>query len=143
MRFNFIYPFLVLLLFTSCSNTADWLKQDIGEPIYRDENTKSLTSVNPTQREYGGGRGPHHLIAYTPEFGDYTETNAWGSEAIVQNGIVVSIGGNNSEIPQNGMVISGNESSSTWINKKLEVGMEVQLTSDNDLKYSRTENTDV
>ena len=143
MKLHLIFHFLILLFFTNCSNTHNWRNQDLGEPIYREDNTKPLTSVNPIKGEYGGGRGSHHLVAYTSEYGERTETNEWGTEAIVQNGLVVSIGGNNSEIPRNGMVISGNESSSTWINKNLEVGMEVQLTSDNDLKYSRTENTDV
>jgi len=143
MKLNFLSSFLVLLLFTNCSNTSNWLTQDLGEPIYRDENTKSLTSVNPTQREYEGGRGSHHLVTYTPEYGDSTGTNEWGTEAVIVNGLVTSIGGNNSKIPRNGMIISGNESSSIWINKHLEVGMEVDLTSDNKLKYARTENSDV
>ena len=143
MRFIWIYFISVLLLFTGCNSTSNWLKQDLGEPIYRDQNVKSLTSVNPTQRDYGGGRGSHHLVAYTPEFGDRTETNEWGTEAIIRNGLVVSIGGNNSVIPKDGFVISGNESASTWINKHLEVGMEVMFTDNNELKYARTENSDI
>lgn len=143
MKINLIYSFIVILLFTNCSKTPTWLKQDLGEPIYRVDNTKSLSSINPTQKEYGGGRGSHDLVAYTSEFGNKTKTNEWGTEAIILDGIVKSIGGNNSEIPKNGMVISGNESSSIWINKHLEVGMEVELTSDNMLRYSRTENSNI
>lgn len=143
MKFNFIVFISTLLLFTSCQSTSNWLKQDLGEPIYRDENIKSLTSVNPTQREYGGGRGSHHLVVYTPDYGERTGTNEWGTEAIIRNGLVVSIGGNNSNIPEDGLVVSGNESSSTWINKYLEVGMEVEVTDKNELKYSRTEHSDI
>lgn len=143
MKLRFLSFSLVVLLFASCNNTSNWLRQDLGKPIYRDENTKSLTSINPAQKEYGGGRGSHHLVAYTSEFGNTTETNEWGTEAIVLDGFVTAIGGNNSEIPQTGMVISGNESSSIWINKHLEVGIEVELTSNNMLRYTRTENSNV
>ena len=143
MKLNLISFFSALLFFTSCSDSSNWLNKELKESIYRDENSKSLTSVDPTNRDYGGGRGTHHLVVYTPDFGDKTETNQWGTEAIVRNGLVTSIGGNNSEIPRDGMVISGNESSSIWINRHLEVGMEVELMGDNKLKYTRTENSDV
>ena len=134
---------LTLFFISACQNSTTWLNQDLGEPLSRIENLKPLTSVNPTEGDYPGGRGPQHLVVYTPESGERTGTNEWGSEAIVENGLIVSIGGNNSTIPENGLVISGNESSSIWINKNLEVGMEVLLTPDNQIKYTRTENTDI
>lgn len=143
MRHIFLLLPLSVLLISACQNSTAWLSQDLGEPLLRIENVKPLSAVNPTGNEFPGGRGSHHLVVYTPDYGDKTGTNEWGSEAVVENGLVVSIGGNNSTIPENGLVVSGNESSSIWINKNLEVGMEVMLTPDNQLKYTRTENTDI
>lgn len=134
---------MVCALFLGCHHQSLWLNHDLGEAISSIENTKALSSVNPEENEFPSGRGPHQLVVYTAEYGEHTGTNEWGSEAIVSDGLIISIGGNNSAIPKDGLVISGNESSSIWINKNLEVGMQVELLPDNRLKYIRTENTDV
>lgn len=134
---------LSLLLFIGCQAPSTWLNHDLGEPLLRIENTKALTAINPVRDQYPSGRGPNHLVVYLSGYADTTGTNEWGSEAIVSDGIITSIGGNNSVIPENGLVISGNGPSSIWINQNLEVGMEVELTSNNELKYTRTENSDV
>lgn len=58
-----------------------------------------------------------------------TETNEWGIEAIVKNGIVVSVGGNNNAVPT-GMgcfVISGNGDGMDWIRDNIKVGMAAKL----------------
>lgn len=143
MRINLIAYCLFLLFLLSCSSSDNWLEKKMGAPIYKIEETKMLTDINPTKRDYGGGRGTNHLIVYTPEFGRYTETNEWGTEAIVENGLVTHIGGNNSKIPQNGFVVSGNQSAGIWINKHLEVGMEVDIINNNELKYAQTENSNI
>lgn len=132
---------LGLLLF-SCQTNNDWLTKDLGQGIYSLTNTKEASSVNPVKGDFPGGRGPNDLVVYTPEFGERTGTNEWGIEAVVDNGYIISIGGNNSLIPENGLVISGNELASQWINNNLTVGMKVDIT-ENTINYVKSENTSI
>ncbi len=74
-------------------------------------------------------RGEGELIIYTPAYGETTATNEWGVEAIVgADNKVISVGGNNSAIPEDGFVVSGHDSdveegkSKTWVNKNIAVG---------------------
>ncbi|MBO5735667.1 MAG: hypothetical protein J6S15_06155, partial [Clostridia bacterium] len=73
-------------------------------------------------------RGSGHLIVYTNEYGERTATNEWGVEAQVDaNNQVIYVGGNNSEIPKGGFVVSGHESDvdgkmRTWIKENIHVG---------------------
>ncbi len=56
------------------------------------------------------GRGDGELIVYTLS-GEKTGTNQWGYEVSVDSeGKVISVGGNNSTVPQNGFVVSGHNS---------------------------------
>lgn len=135
----FIIVFALIFLAGCQSN---WLDYKTGEAIVRNAKTKEATSINPLNTEFAGGRGANHLVVYTPEYGEKTNTNEWGSEAIIHNGMVVSIGENNSYIPKNGMVISGNDQASQWINKNLEVGMEINLQGKT-IEYVKTENTNI
>jgi uncharacterized lipoprotein YddW (UPF0748 family) len=115
------------------------VEAELPPAIYKQEGTKELSSVDPESTTFGGGRGANQLIAYTPAYGTHTGTNEWGSEAVIRKGIVISIGGNDSNIPQDGMIISGNSSASRWINHNLNIGMEVELHGKT-LHYSTTEN---
>ncbi|MDD4125335.1 MAG: family 10 glycosylhydrolase [Eubacteriales bacterium] len=57
------------------------------------------------------GRGDGELIVYTRS-GENTGTNVWGYEVRVDgDGKVISVGGNNSVVPENGLVVSGHNSS--------------------------------
>jgi len=127
---------LLLLLFVSLKTYA----HDIYSPyntkkneIIFSQNLHSIDSINPTSTTnasgsyYPGMRGANQLIIYTPEYGRKTNTNEYGSEAIVVDGTVVSLSGADSLIPANGIVISGHGTAKIWINENLMVGTKITI----------------
>ncbi len=87
--------------------------------------THKLTALNTS-------RGEGDLIVYTSEYGATTATNDWGIEAVVgADNKVISVGGNNSAIPEDGFVVSGHDSdvnnvkNKTWVSENIAVGMYV------------------
>lgn len=102
------------------------------EGIIYSENQKSIDVINPkkfvnTNSNYPGLRGPNQLIIYTPSFGLRTGTNEFGTEAIVENNMVVSLNGADSIIPKNGFVISGHGLAKNWIMQNIQVGSKVYI----------------
>ena len=95
-----------------------------------------LDGVNPRDQEYPGGRSAGSMIVYTPAFGDSTGTNQWGTEAVVQQGIVLRVGGNNSAIPEDGWVLSGHGEAANWIAREVHPGMAIRY--DQDSVYGET-----
>ncbi|WP_299579995.1 family 10 glycosylhydrolase [uncultured Sunxiuqinia sp.] len=140
MKHYFLIGLFCMLGLMGCQTKTSWLDTSLEPAIYHEKGTKKLTSVNPENKDFPGGRGSHHLVAYTNAFGEKTGTNEWGSEAVIQHGRVMNIGGNNSDIPADGLVLSGNESASRWINQALNVGMEIELEGDV-VHFATTENT--
>lgn len=140
MKYYIFFVLAGILAFMGCQSNKSWLEADLAPSIWQQENTKEFFAVDPQNKEFGGGRGFNQMTVYTPAFGTQTGTNQWGTEAIVRNGHVVSIGGNNSAIPEDGFVISGNESERLWIIQNLSVGMEVELH-EKSLTYADTENS--
>ena len=73
-------------------------------------------------------RGSGMLVIYTSDYGEKTATNEWGSEAVVgADHKVTAVGGNNSNIPKGGFVVSGHDSDDgkkmkTWVNTNFKVG---------------------
>lgn len=67
-------------------------------------------------------RQTNYLIIFTPAFGATTNTNSFGYEAVVENGVVTKVGGNNSAIPANGFVLSGHGTSNDWLSTNAIVG---------------------
>ena len=100
--------------------------------IYK-ESSRKISVINPTifnnpsAKIYPGLRGGNQLVIYTPKFGQRTQTNEFGSEAIVINGVVTQVNGADSIIPPNGYVISGHGSAKNWINENITVGTNVEL----------------
>jgi uncharacterized lipoprotein YddW (UPF0748 family) len=86
-----------------------------------------IAAIDPGRdSEFPGGRERDQLIICTPEGGhDTTGTDVLGDEAIVVGGVVVHLGGNDSEIPENGYVVSGNGSARNWIVRNLSPGTAV------------------
>ncbi|TAJ11926.1 hypothetical protein DMA11_15005 [Marinilabiliaceae bacterium JC017] len=126
MKCKVYYVFLMVwssVLF-SCSNKND-VSQEIIEvstntPILNSSIIKEFTAKN-------SARILNSIIVFTPSNGESTRTNEWGTEAIVEDNIVTHLGGNNSKIPKNGFVISGNEDGCNWINKNIYIGMQVKI----------------
>ena len=76
---------------------------------------------------YPGLRGSNQLVIYTPAFGYRTNTNEFGSEAIVVGDTVVSLSGADSLIPTNGFIISGHGAARKWINENVMVGAKISI----------------
>lgn len=85
-----------------------------------------LTAVDPTS-----GRGANQLIVYSNEYGETTGTNDYGYEVQVngtlENGEIVSSGGNNSKIPSNGYVLSGHGTAATFLVEQSMIGAKVKV----------------
>ena len=79
---------------------------------------------------YPGLRGANQLVIYTPAFGFRTNTNEFGTEAIVTGDTVTSLSGADSLIPANGLVISGHGQAKKWINENIMVGAKISIDLD-------------
>lgn len=86
--------------------------------------------TNTTASYYPGLRGNNQLIIYTPAYGLRTNTNEFGTEAIVDGNIVTSLSGADSIIPSDGLVISGHGSAKNWINQNIIVGSKIYVNKD-------------
>ena len=76
---------------------------------------------------YPGGRGPNKLVVYTANYGEHTQTNEFGTEAIVEDNIVTSLSGADSAIPKEGLVISGHGNAKNWISQNISIGAKVYV----------------
>lgn len=102
------------------------------DTIVYSQTQKYYNFLDPQKRDnpnsyYPGLRGPNQLIIYTSSYGERTGTNEFGTEAIVENNMVVRLNGADSVIPKNGFVISGHGSAKNWITKNLQVGSKVYI----------------
>lgn len=90
--------------------------------------TASAETVTVTASGTDTARGEGQLIIYTPAYGATTNTNEWGSEAVVgRDHRVTAVGGNNSSIPEGGFVLSGHDTESgskmsTWVKEHIKIG---------------------
>lgn len=103
-----------------------------NESIIYQENQKEIDAIDPQKQGninsyYPGLRGPNQLIVYTPAYGLRTGTNEFGTEAIIENNMVVRLNGADSIIPKNGFVVSGHGKAKNWIMKNLQIGTKVYI----------------
>ena len=84
-------------------------------------------STNVSGANYPGLRGANQLVVYTPAFGFRTNTNEFGTEAIITGDTVTSLSGADSLIPPNGVVISGHGRAKKWINENVMVGSKIHI----------------
>ncbi|WP_425955914.1 glycoside hydrolase family 10 protein [Xylanimonas sp. McL0601] len=97
------------------------------------DGSHALAATDPTPRSnpdgapFPGYRGQDQLIQYTSAFGETTGTNEWGSEAVVQGGIITALGAASTAIPQDGYVLSGNGLADTWLRANAVVGASVEI----------------
>lgn len=101
----------------------------VSQPIFNNASI-AATAANTA-------RGTNQLIVYTPAFGASTQTNIYGYEITVENGIVTQTGGNDSPIPTDGYVLSGHGSSDAWLVANAIIGSRITL---NELKITITTN---
>ncbi len=132
--------FSILVLFVFCTNV---MAQDTYEPFVPKENevifnqsTYPIDAIDPqasTNRvgaSYPGLRGANQLVVYTPAFGYRTNTNEFGTEAVITGDTVSSLSGADSLIPANGFVISGHGRAKKWINENVMVGSKIYIDLD-------------
>ena len=87
---------------------------------------------------FPGNRGANQLIIYTPDFGERTNTNEFGAEAVVVGNTVTEITGADSYIPQDGVVISGHGRGKNWMNSTLSVGTKIYIDRETNFIYTYT-----
>ena len=109
-------------------NQLDEISEKMGESVIGPFLTQAVYGEYVYVRKLDGVntvRGAGYLVQYTPEHGDTTGTNEYGYEVIVEDGIIVSKGGNNSPIPDNGYVLSIH--GSDWLLENALIGEEVSI----------------
>ncbi len=128
------YLLAIFLIGSSCfaADAFSPVKINKNEVVFLEASRKidvinPSTKTNPRWGTFPGGRGPNQFIVYTSEFGDRTNTNEFGTEALIQNGIVTMLSGANSFIPEDGVIISGHGSAKTWITKNIKVGSKIYI----------------
>ncbi len=120
-----------------------WVLQNIevGDYVYYDERTLLITvsdtplnedevvfyEVSTTITGFDRARYENDLIIYTGTQGKTSGTNAWGYEVTVKDGLVISLGGNDSEIAANGFVVSGHGTAADWLRANVRLGMRAEM----------------
>lgn len=102
-----------------------------SESIYPIDAIDPAASTNVKGANYPGLRGANQLVVYSPSFGYRTNTNEFGTEAIIEGDTVTSLSGADSLIPADGIVVSGHGSAKTWINEHLMVGAKIYIDIEN------------
>lgn len=133
---NIKHLIIAILLLTALQTYA----ADVYEPIniakkevVFSNSSRQISVFDPTPQTnasgslFPGGRGANQLVIYTPAFGERTNTNEYGTEAVVQGNIVTVISGANSFIPLDGIVISGHGTAKGWMTKNIAVGTKVHI----------------
>ncbi len=133
---NIKYIITTGLLLTALQTYA----ADVYEPVNLSKkevvflnSSRQISVFDPTPQTnasgslFPGGRGANQLVIYTPAFGERTNTNEYGTEAVVQGNIVTVISGANSFIPADGIVISGHGNAKWWIKQNIAVGTKVYI----------------
>lgn len=103
--------------------------------------TETIDATDPTAETFPEGvdaasgecfpgcRGGEQLIVYTSASGrPTTETNDFGYEVTVADGRITARGGNNREIPADGMVISGHGARGAWLSSNAILGAQVAIS---------------
>ena len=133
--------FFVLISFMFCANV---MAKDVytsyvpmENEIIFNQSTYPISVIDPQANtnasgaNYPGLRGANQLVVYTPAFGFRTNTNEFGTEAIITDDTVTSLSGADSIIPPNGLVISGHGKAKKWINENIMVGSKIFIDTEN------------
>lgn len=106
--------------------SAGKIKYDALNPMSLEDNPQAWDEKKG--KPYDGFRGPDQMIIYDSSYGDYTGTNPYGYEVVVGNdGKIIKTGGNNSQIPDEGFVISSHGVKSKCLQDYAHLGSTVIL----------------
>ncbi len=119
-----------------------WIMQhiQIGDYVYFDRRTMRVTvsdvpmeieatvfyDVTKSVSGFDKARGANELVVYTAISGTSTGTNVHGYEVVVQDGVVIQRGGNDSTIPAKGFVVSAHGTMVTWLRSSVIDGMRAE-----------------
>src|SRR5574344_456106 len=118
---------------------SDNIMREGNQEVVFSQKTYQFNAIDPTLLTnstasfYPGLRGANQMIIYTPAYGSRTNTNEFGSEAIVDGNVVTSLSGADSLIPTDGLVISGHGKAKKWMNENIILGSKVYVNKDNKL----------
>lgn len=103
---------------------------DCANPKIREDNPLGWDDTNNIQ--FPGFRGADQLIVYDGTYGSETGTNEWGYEVVVnKDNKIIKVGGNNSDIPQDGYVLSGHGLKADWLKNSALIGSKVVVDKSN------------
>ena len=128
--FSVILVFLVQIFSMANAQEVPSIETIFSQKTYPINAIDPTFSTNLQGSTYPGLRGSNQMIIYTPACGFRTNTNEFGTEAIVKGNIVTSISGADSLIPWDGLVISGHGAAKNWMNENIIVGSKVYVNKD-------------
>ena len=117
-----------------------WIKDNVhlGDYVYYNANGDVTVSDSPIEAEayyevstkingVNVTRNENFMVVYN-KHGSKTGTNQWGYEAIVTDGFITGIGGNDNTVPggENSFVISGHGTAVDWIQENAKLGMRAE-----------------
>jgi len=92
-------------------------------------------------------RGAGQLVVYTPDEHEASPANRWGTEVAVVDGVVTDYRDRNThdspamEIPEDGVVLSGNAEARHWLDANARVGAEIDLN-ESETRFVRAGDSD-
>ncbi|MCX6138686.1 MAG: family 10 glycosylhydrolase, partial [Ignavibacteriales bacterium] len=110
-------PFCSTIILLFCSIAASFAQYPVS-------------ATNPSGVSlYPGGRGVDQLVVYTDAYGkSNTGTNEFGAEAVANfHGLVTAVGGNNSPVRKDEVVISGHGKAKDWILENVRLGAKLAV----------------
>lgn len=116
-----------------------------GAAGLRHDYVKTSDGATTTVTGYDTTRSGPGVFVYDSGWGSSTQQNQWGSEAVVENGVVTTLTvpgvGGNAPIPADGFTLSGFGTGAAWITDHLQVGQPVTIDKDVILQTSVTTTT--
>lgn len=115
--------------------SAGKITYDALNPMSLEDNPRAWDEKKG--KPYDGFRGPDQMIIYDSSYGSHTGTNPYGYEIVVgKDGKIIKTSGNNSQIPDEGFVISSHGVKSKWLQNYARLGSTVILNKEkNEIRF--------
>lgn len=140
------------VVLSATGSKRDWLKTlKPGDTIQVQEEwfhhqqarldvTNPTVANNPMGSGFPGYRASNQIIRYDSGYGrPSTDTNEFGFEVTVRNGIVVAQEGSDSTIPADGYVLSGHGKGRSWLIANAPIGARIEISPEGDMVTSFTD----
>ena len=136
--FKNILFYTVLITAILATGSISACDKEVKTSTFKLSSIDPTPETNPAGANFPGVRGGDQLIQYTKTFGNYTTTNEYGTEITIIKGIVVDKNGSNSNIPEEGFVLSGHGTAKKWLNADTIIGSKVVVDKKNNTVTSIT-----